>query len=206
MAKPKFNPAANGGITRTWASTHGSYIAGRAYVDEADATALELERKWGIGRLRLLVGPELREKFDRQRLLFNQAIWHGQDIEAVKRESLRMVKAWLALDQAATEAGKEQANPAFVECALADGSVAVIVPDNAPAEAVHGDGREMAVFTASEVARLLDGYPALSKAKWAFPGATVTAVRPISDPLDAFADSRDGLDAPFSETDGEASP
>jgi hypothetical protein len=82
------------GITRKWAATHGTYLAGRAYVDEADAAAVAMEAQVGRGRLRLLVGPDLREKFDRQRLLFNRAIWHGQDIEEVKRESLRMVKAW----------------------------------------------------------------------------------------------------------------
>ena len=43
-----------------------------------------MEAKWGCDRLRLLVGPELREKFDRQRYLLNQAIWHG-DLEAVRR-------------------------------------------------------------------------------------------------------------------------
>lgn len=186
-------------ITRKWASTHGQYIAGRAYVDEADATAMEMERKWGCGRLRLLVGPELREKFDRQRLLFNEAIWHGQEIEDVKRESLRMVKAWLALDKAATEAGKQSADPAFVETVLPDGTVAVIIPDNCPPEAVRGDGRKVQVYLASEIGRLLAGFPALAKVKAAFPGAEVTAVRQVSDPLDAFHDSRGGVDAPMVE-------
>ena len=64
-----------------------------------------MEAKWGCDRLRLLVGPELREKFDRQRYLFNQAIWHGE-LEAVRREANRMVVAWQTLDRAATAAGK----------------------------------------------------------------------------------------------------
>jgi hypothetical protein len=112
MSKTKFAVNEPGApVTRKWAATHGTYISGRAYVDEADATAMEMERRWGCGRLRLLVGPELREKFDRQRLLFNQAIWHGREVEDVKRESLRMVKAWLALDKAATEARRLQRQP-----------------------------------------------------------------------------------------------
>jgi hypothetical protein len=61
---------------RTWADTPGTYIAGRANIDGADAVAIEMERKWGCDRLRLLVSTELREKFDRQRFLLNQAICH----------------------------------------------------------------------------------------------------------------------------------
>jgi hypothetical protein len=88
---------------KSWARTPGTYIAGRAYIDGADETAAEMEAKWGCDRLRLLVGPELREKFDRQRYLLNQAIWHGE-LEAVRRESGRMVMAWQALDRAAVAA------------------------------------------------------------------------------------------------------
>src|SRR5215217_4223708 len=179
MAKLK---PVDGTPTRTWATTHGMYISGRAWIDEADALAAEMERKWGIGRLRLLVGPELREKFDRQRLLFNQAVWHGQDLEQVHRESDRMATAWRTLDRAATEAGKQPAPAEFIECPLPDGTVAVIVPDNAPAEAIQADGRSVGVWLASEVGRVLAAFPALSKAKAVFPGATVTAIRPIHDP------------------------
>jgi hypothetical protein len=189
----------SGGISRTWDKTHGLYIAGRAYADEADHTASQMEIKWGMGRLRLLVGPELREKFDRQRFLFNQAIWHG-DLEEVRTQSMRMVKAWLALDKAAEAAGATKSNPRFVETVLADGTVAVIVPDDTPAEAVGGDdGRRRVIYTASEISRLLDGYPALAAIKHQFPGATVTAVRSPGDPLDAFSTSKPGLDAPFEE-------
>jgi hypothetical protein len=186
------------GPTRRWADTHGVYIAGRAYVDEADHTAMECERKWGVGRLRLLVGPELREKFDRQRYLFNQAIWHGADLEQVKREAMRMVTAWLALDKAATAASKTPTDPAFIECAMPDGSVAVVVPDGARLpDSLRDTDRAVTVYEASEIAKLLFGYPGLAKIKNAFPGASVAAVRAVSDPLDAFPDSHASLDAPF---------
>src|SRR5829696_3426767 len=135
------------GPSRTWATSHGTYIAGRAVLDETDAVAADMEAKWGCGRLRLLVSPELREKFDRQRVLFNQAVWHGQDLEQVRRESLRMVKAWQALDQAATEAGERPVDPTAIETVLPDGTVAVIVPDGM-AYVPQADGRRMAVYTA----------------------------------------------------------
>lgn len=182
-------------IVRTsWSTTPGMEIAGRAYLDEADMTAVEMERKWGAGRLRLLVGPELREKFDRQRYLLNQAIWHG-DFEAVRREAQRMVKAWMALDRTATAAGKGTLSPEVWEIALDDGSVAAIVPDTAAAVGVQADGRKVAVYTIDEIARLLAGFPGLARAKETFPGATVERVaRTIGDPLEGVVDSDVPLD------------
>src|ERR1700759_2640415 len=120
-SKPKDTRPLGG--ERSWARTHGTYIAGRAYLDGADETAAEMESKWGADRLRLLVGPELREKFDRQRYLLNQAIWHGE-LEAVRRESGRMISAWLALDRAASAAGKQPLSPQVWEIPLEDGTVA----------------------------------------------------------------------------------
>lgn len=182
---------------RSWARTNSTYIAGRAYLDGADETASEMEAKWGADRLRLLVPPDLREKFDRQRYLLNQAVWHG-DLEAVRRESGRMVKAWFALDAAAVAAGKEVLSKQVWEIALTDGSVAAIVPSDDHARAVNAEGRQLAVYTLDEIARLLSNYPEIAKAKLVFPGATVTAVnRSVDDPLDAIHDSDEKLDDPI---------
>jgi hypothetical protein len=180
-----------------WSRTHGGYIAGRAYADEADYTACQMETKWGADRLRLLVTPELREKFDRQRYLFNQALWHG-DLEAVRYQSGRMVKAWLALDAAATAAGKSGLAPVVWEVALEDGTVAAIVRSDEDAAAVQAEGRQVAVYSLEEIGRFLSAYPDVAKAKVTFPGAEVTQVaRSVSDPLDAIADSKDDLDDPI---------
>jgi hypothetical protein len=182
---------------RSWARTNGTYIAGRAYLDGADETAAEMEVKWGADRLRLLVDAPLREKFDRQRYLLSQAIWHGE-LEQVRRESGRMVSAWMALDRAATAAGKQPLSPQVWEVALEDGSVAAIVPSIEHAKAVTAEGRQVSVFTLEEIARLLSGYPEIAKAKLVFPGATVTAVRrQVDDPLLAFRDSDEPLDDPI---------
>jgi hypothetical protein len=181
-------------ITRRWARAHGTYIAGRAYLDEADQTAAEMEAKWGCGRLRLLVPPELRERFDRQRYLLNQAVWHG-DLEDVRTQAQRMVRAWYALDRTATEAGKAALDPLVWETPLADGSVAAIVPDAHHAHRVVAEGRRVNVYTLEEVGRLLDGYPELARVKHAFPGAKVEAVRrSIPDPLDAVHDTSAPID------------
>ena len=193
--KPDTRPL---GSPQSWARTPGTYISAQAHIDGADQTAVTMEQKWGAGRLRLLVSPELREKFDRQRYLFNQAIWHG-DLEAVRREAARMVAAWMALDGAAVAAGVSAMSPEVWEVVLEDGSVAAIVPDTAAAKGTMADGRRMAVYTIEEIGRLLSHYPAIAQAKLTFPGATVEAVRRPSDPLDRFPDTALGLDDPLDD-------
>ena len=200
MPKPNRDQIVGENLPRTmmatehsWARSPGTYIAGRAYLDGADETAAEMEAKWGCDRLRLLVGAELREKFDRQRYLLNQAIWHGE-LETVRRESNRMVAAWMALDRAAEAAGALKLNPVVWEVPLADGSVAAIVGDDAHAHHVTAEGRKVSVFTLEEIGRLLSNYPDIAKAKLTFPGATITAVRrSVEDPLKAIHDTQEPL-------------
>lgn len=182
---------------RNWSRSHGTYIAGRAYLDEADQTAAEMEAKWGVDRLRLLVGPELRERFDRQRYLLNRAVNHGE-LEEVRRESMRMVNAWIALDRAATAAGKARLDPQVWEVALEDGSVAAIVPDNAQAHRVIGEGRKVSVYTLEEIGRLISGFPDVVKSKLVVPGAEVVAIRrDVVDPLMGIESSECDLDDPI---------
>jgi hypothetical protein len=188
-AQSSYAPRAMMATDKSWARTPGTYIAGRAYIDGADETAVEMEAKWGCDRLRLLVDASLREKFDRQRYLLNQAIWHGE-LEEVRRESGRMVMAWQALDRAATAAGKSCLSPEVWEVPLEDGTVAAIVPDAAAAHAVVGEGRAVSVFTLEEIGRLLSNYPDIAKAKLTFPGATITRVsRSVEDSLKAVHDT-----------------
>jgi hypothetical protein len=173
-----------------WAQSHGTYLAGRAAIDEADHLAAEMETKWGCGRLRLLVSTELREKFDRQRLKFNEAIWRGS-LDDVRREAPRMANGWRALDRAAEQAGQTFAGQGVVECVLAGGTVAVIAANG---QAIQADGRKAVVYTAEEIARLLDAYPAIAKAKEHFPGATVERIRrTVSDPLESLPMGEHGL-------------
>jgi hypothetical protein len=186
------------GPTRTWADSQGQWLAGHAYIDETDATAAAMEAKWGCGRLRLLVDPELREKFDRQRYLFNQAIWHG-DLQAVIREAQRMNTAWKALDRKASQSGAQPLSPDLWEVVLKDGSVAVLARDKASAGHVTREGRKVAVYTLDEIGRLLDSIQLVNVVKLQFPGSTVEKTRVVSDPLDAFADSRKALDEPMDD-------
>jgi hypothetical protein len=172
-----------------WSGTHGTYLTGRSYIDGAEALAIEMEKKWGADRLRLLVSQELREKFDRQRYLFRAAIESGP-LEAVRRESERMRSAYYALDGAAKAAGAEPIDAEIMEIALDSGTVLAIVgdPDDARRAFARSDGRKMIVYTLEEVAAILSGYPSVNATKQVWPGATVTKVRRhVPDPLDVIA-------------------
>ena len=180
-----------------WQSSVGTFIAGQAEVDEVDALAIELEGKWGVDRLRIVVSTELRIKFDRQRYLFNQAIWHGE-LGDVVREAKRMAAAWRALDKAAEASGAHQRPAEVWEMALPDNRVVALVRKPEDARTVIADGRFVDVYTLDEIAHLIHGFPALAKIKQTFPGATVERVRTrIEDPLEAVPDSKAPIDDPL---------
>ena len=163
-------------------------MTGQAAIDGVDAVAIAMEARWGAGRLRLLVDDSLREKFDRQRFLFNAAIWHG-DMQAVVLQSRRMIAAWQALARAAEAAGAPILSPEVWEVALADGTVVALVRSPEDAHAVVADGRRLTVYTLAELAIMLEQYQEVTKVKVTFPGAEVTQIRQgISDPLNGIRD------------------
>lgn len=175
-----------------WQRNSALYLIGRSHLDGVDHLAIEMERKWGVDRLRLLVSADLRERFDRQRVKLNEAMRTGA-LPDVEREATRMVTAWRALDQAAEQAGVEPLNPQVWEVGLEDGTVAAIVRDNADAHAVAAQGRAVHVWTLEEIARIIHGFPALAKAKIVWPGAqVVSAGQSIRDPVKDLDD-----DLPF---------
>jgi hypothetical protein len=192
----KDNPPGGSGYgdVPDWQKSHGKYLAGQAEIDEVDLLAIEAAKRWGTGRLRLLVNTEWRLKFDRQSFLFNQAMWHGT-LEDVIRESRKMCAAWRKLTSVAEETGEAPLDPKVWEVDLPDGTVAVIVHDDEATEAVDRLGRGVQVYTLGEIAKLIHGFPSLVKAKYEFPGATVEAVRrKIGNPLDGIADLKMPLD------------
>jgi hypothetical protein len=159
-----------------WSRSNGSYIAGSSALDECDVVARGIEAKWGADRLRLLpqITIALREKFDRQRLLLNQAIWHGS-LEDVTTQAGRMAKAWRVLDKTATEAGAVVLPPTVWETALSDGRVLAVVRTDEDADKVRQDGRALMVMSLEEFALVVEAMPSLvSEVKRLFPGAKVT--------------------------------
>lgn len=170
--------------SRTWANETPTWLAGRAALDEADALAIEFEKKWGCGRLRLLVPTELRARFDSQRWKLTQAQWHGTLADVI-REAGRMAKAWRGLDAAAEEAGAQPLSPEVWELSLADGLVVALTRSRAEAHHVTDDKRFVATYTLSDIAELIEkSGPYFARAR-KHAGERITPhPREIDDPLE----------------------
>lgn len=180
-----------------WTSTPDTYLAGMAAIDGADQAALEAERKWGVGRLRLLVDAATREKYDKARLRYGEACRAGT-LDDVQREAANMTKATLALGRVAEAAGALPIDPVVTwEVGLKNGSVAVLCRSDEDACRVVSDGRKGAVYSLDEIGRLLEHYSDVVKAKLIWPGAMVAAVRRPVDPLPAVEQHDDGLEDSF---------
>jgi hypothetical protein len=147
----------------------------QAMVDGLDQVALAMERKWGVGRLRLLVSDFLRVKFDEQKDRLDAALRSGEErFVAAQVEGMR--RAWAALDRAAHEAGATPLAPEVWECVLpSTGEIVSLVRSE---EEAHHVAREGRVFTVAEIAILIEalGEDVLA-VKQKFPGATVTGIR-----------------------------
>lgn len=165
--------------------TPQTYTAIQAHIDGVDHVASEMERKWGVGRLRLLVTADLRERFDAQREKFNRAIW-SHDLEAVSVHAPAMVRAWQALDREATECGCAELEPVVWEGRKPDGTVMAVVRTPAEAHAVTADGRHTEVWTLDELIRVAtaNGAQIIGDVMKVFPGARVEEVRTKAPTLD----------------------
>ena len=182
-----------------WQATYGMSLTGMEYVDEMKLVAKEMEDRWGVGRLRLLVPIDLREKFDRQRYLTNQAIWLG-DLEQLKTHTRKMMVAYRKLDEVAQASGASRKPVEQWETVLGDGTVLVVVKAPEDAQGVSDDGRKKVVWSLEEVAMLVDEQKAILLAKALFAGAEVIKVETsIKDPLDSFSTSLAGLDDELSD-------
>lgn len=187
--------------TARWQTTYGMYITGQTLIDEVTMLADRMSSKWGAGRLRLIVGPELREKFDRQRYLLNQAIWHGE-LEDVRQQTARMMKAWQVLDQAATDAGLMIQLPEVWDIESASGNIYAFVRNKDDAKVYQRDGRTVTLMSLEEVVAILDAQSLLREAKEVFPGSEVVGVarRAVGDLLEEISDTRISLDDPLDDS------
>lgn len=151
----------------------------RIALDHLDHTAGEMERKWGVDRLRLLVPPELTAKFDRQREAMNDAIFNSHRDPTRAREMCEaMQRGWKKLDEVATEAGAKPLDPVIWETRRGDGTVVAVVATLPEAHAAVRAGRHTEVWALEEVGNMLDAFPSLfSETKRVFPGALVSPPR-----------------------------
>ncbi|MDA1091480.1 MAG: hypothetical protein O3A85_14375 [Proteobacteria bacterium] len=147
-------------------------LAIQSVIDGLDHVASELENKWGVGRLRLLVDNHLRQLFDQQAALFNEAVF-ANDLKSIREHGEGMRRGWVALDQAADQSGAKPLDPDIWEVNGPDG-VIVLVRTNPEAHAVVREGRAAEVWTLDEVAKIIGNLRrTVGEAKRVFPGAQV---------------------------------
>ncbi len=142
-----------------------------------DDEVSKVERKWGVDRLIWVVGGDLRDRFDKQMDLLNEAIDKMQDVEHQVDVTLRGVAA---LEQAAIAAGVQPLGGEWIEGKMPDGRVLAVVPNDYEVSRVKRDNREMVVYSVDEIGRLLadwDASKTVDAVKAVFPGATVEKVK-----------------------------
>jgi hypothetical protein len=187
-----------------WCNSNAVWLSAREVMDEVTMVSAGIEQTWGVGRVRRLVGLELREKFDRQRALWLGAVWHGPLAE-VQAQGRRMLNAWRAVDAAARALGASPASPEVWEVGLPSGKVLAVVRRSIDASCVcaryEGDGRAVVVYSLEEIAQLVEAAPMafLTALKAEMPGAMVEGVKALGDPLKDLERSGDGreLDDPI---------
>lgn len=176
------------------------YLSIQADIDGVDAAAAEMERKWGVGRLRILVPAEMRQKFDAQRDKLNDAIWSGE-VAATRQHAEAMMRGWRALDAKATEMGCAPLKPEVWEAQTRHGEIIAIVRTAAEAAAITREGRRMQVWTLAEIGRLIGDQPdLLGYAKTIFEGTYVGETRTTARPT-AEGGAVDDLDALLAQQD-----
>lgn len=160
---------------------------------QVDQVVNDIETKWGYGRLKKLTGYELYEKWQSQRDKFNKAFEIGKIVD-IRVHGAAMIKAWQALDRAATESGYEPLPPLWLEHKLEDGKIVAIANcDTGSKEAKKNlDGRDVIVYNIQDAAAIIASFwdretDAIAKAvQEQFPGARITAARrkePLEDEL-----------------------
>ena len=154
----------------------------KAHIDGVYEAANRAEAKWGVDRLPLIVDSDLRARFERQRVRWQEALEEaygaivltGPMLEAVRSRSAAMERAWAALDAEATRTGQAPVDPDVWEVALHDGRLAAIVRTTADASKIIREGRSTCVYTLNEIANVIDALPeALRQVKVSFPGSEV---------------------------------
>lgn len=170
--KPYVNPKALRAAQQAMAPDH---YKKRSLTEGLDHLAKQMETKWGVDRLPLLVSDQLRAAFYQQKDLLDEALSSG-DLALIDIQVGGMKRAWEALDQAATQSGQPILSADIWEVKLpVSGRVVAFVKTSAEAQAIARPDLE--TWTVSEIAQLIDGMDENVRAvKQLFPGAEVTAI------------------------------
>lgn len=163
----------------------------KSALDGLDELASQMERKWGYGRLPMLVEDGLRAKFERQMDNVDKVLRYDVGVLGdILAQVAAMRRAWSALDAAAMGGGHVPRTADTLECLLPDGTLCLIVDPRSGAEPLP-DGRRIAVYATDEIGCMIAAMVATLLVKQEFPGAVVERIRVkrprLNDPLDGLA-------------------
>lgn len=162
-------------------------------VSAVDARGKAIDERWGIGRLPMLVGPEMAERFRNQRVNFSKAVW-DYDLPAVRKQGDALMRAYDALEAEAVAAHGEPGKPEQWEFTLGgDDDLVILVRDIADVARADTGGRQCQVWSLEEVASVIRAHPVLAAAKNHFAGAVVESVRPHREARGKLDDDLMGL-------------
>jgi len=151
----------------------------KAELQNLDAVAQRMERKWGVNRLQLAVPTEWRIKFERQQAKLDMALEGATEAREQLAQLGGMRRAWEKLDEVAEASGAVPAPAEVWEVPLEDGSLAMILHDERDWTKVSemAKGRQAKVYTLNEIGHMINHYGEVAKVKEVFPGAEVKAIR-----------------------------
>ncbi len=163
-----------------------SYTKLNAAKDAVDACVVELERKWGRGRLLAVCrDQELRRKMENTLREFNLALY-ASDTQLAKESGQGVIKGYAVLEKHALHIGAEPLTAGReMEHGLKDGRVLVIVPSHDSWQKHKDDTRDLCVMQISDIAKILDSYfKTVLEVSTHFPGAQIESIRGAKDDLD----------------------
>lgn len=140
-----------------------------------DAVSVEMERRWGVGRLVTLCRDNARLSFRKGWTAWQEAIARG-DAQTAQGIVEGIKRCWAIMDAQAVADGHQPLSPEVWEARLDDGRVLAIARTNAEAIAVQREGRATIAYSLAEIARLLPKLEMMDAVKTEFHGATVEQV------------------------------
>ena len=159
-----------------------------AVLARLDAEVVEIEGRWGVDRLPVLVPPEMAAKFGSAQAKLNAAI-ESCDLNAVVQRAAIMLRGWQALNDWASACVNSDVEREEGVWGYRHGTkpyTVVLERSKAHREASRATDPALVVTVAELLTcweARMDGGP-VDAVKAAFPGASVTAVRQKSTVLD----------------------
>ena len=181
------------------ATTYELTLLLRDIIATVDERARDCNRRWGFNRLPHLVPIEWLEKFNRQKLKWQQACMDATpfpdepSMAMVRKQADAMLRAFDKLEDLAGEAGHDLPPLYQWEFELADGTPVILVRDRADLSRVDPKGRACQIWSLDEIVEVIERFPMLAKVKECFPGAEVIQMRTERKVHDALDDSLEGM-------------